>query len=93
MPSGTLDTDGLRRPPPADCVLTQDDVAGLAHAVTTPGRPVRLPPLSMVTSADDVCSCNLEDPLGGSRSTTSHLTRFLVGVGLIRGEKQGPTTW
>ena len=41
----------------------------------------------------EVCSCNLEGPLGKSQPTVSHHTRVLAEAGLIEGEKRGRWTW
>lgn len=55
--------------------------------------PVRLRLLSLVASVGEVCSCNLEGPLGKSQPTISHHTRILAAAGLIVGEKRGKWTW
>jgi ArsR family transcriptional regulator len=46
-----------------------------------------------VASEGEVCSCNLEDPLGKSQPTISHHTRVLADAGLIIGERRGRWTW
>jgi ArsR family transcriptional regulator, arsenate/arsenite/antimonite-responsive transcriptional repressor len=55
--------------------------------------PVRLRLLSIVAAEGEVCSCNLEEPLGKSQPTVSHHTRVLAEAGLIEGEKRGRWTW
>jgi ArsR family transcriptional regulator len=45
--------------------------------------------LSLVAAADEVCSCDLLQPLGKSQPTVSHHTKALVEAGLITGEKRG----
>ena len=55
--------------------------------------PVRLRLLSIVATEGEVCSCNLEGPLGKSQPTISHHTRILAEAGLIEGEKRGRWTW
>jgi ArsR family transcriptional regulator len=57
------------------------------------GDPVRLRLLSIVSAEGEVCSCNLEEPLGKSQPTISHHTRVLADAGLIVGEKRGKWTW
>jgi ArsR family transcriptional regulator len=57
------------------------------------GDPTRLRLLSLVASEDEVCSCNLEAPLGRSQPTVSHHTRVLAEAGLIVGEKRGRWMW
>jgi ArsR family transcriptional regulator len=54
---------------------------------------VRLRLLSMVAAEGEVCSCNLEAPLGRSQPTVSHHTRVLAEAGLIVGDKRGKWTW
>jgi ArsR family transcriptional regulator len=49
--------------------------------------------LSMIASADEVCSCALEAPLEKSQPTISHHTRILAAAGLIVGERRGRWTW
>lgn len=57
------------------------------------GDPVRLRLLSLIVSSDEMCSCNLEAPLGKSQPTISHHTRILAEAGLIVGEKRGRWTY
>ena len=57
------------------------------------GDPVRLRLLSIVAAEGEVCSCNLEGPLGKSQPTVSHHTRILAEAGLIVGERRGKWTW
>ena len=51
--------------------------------------PVRLRLLSLVAANDEVCSCDLQGPLGKSQPTVSHHTKALAEAGLITGEKRG----
>jgi ArsR family transcriptional regulator, arsenate/arsenite/antimonite-responsive transcriptional repressor len=55
--------------------------------------PVRLRLLSIVASEGEVCSCNLEGPLGKSQPTISHHTKVLADAGLIAGERRGRWMW
>ena len=43
----------------------------------------------MIASADEVCSCEMQEPLGKSQPTVSHHTKTLAEAGLIVGEKRG----
>ncbi len=43
--------------------------------------PVRLRLLSLVADAGEICSCDLQDPLGKAQPTVSHHTRVLVDAG------------
>jgi ArsR family transcriptional regulator len=67
-----------------------DELAGIFAALSD---PVRLRLLSIVASEGEVCSCNLEDPLGKSQPTVSHHTRVLAEAGLIEGERRGRWMW
>ncbi len=69
------------------------DAEELATAFAALADPVRLRLLSLVASAGEVCSCDLQDPLGKSQPTVSHHTRVLAEAGLITGEKRGRWVW
>ncbi|MGA7417316.1 MAG: metalloregulator ArsR/SmtB family transcription factor [Acidimicrobiales bacterium] len=73
--------------------LSESDAEGLAPVLAALGDPTRLRLLSLVASEDEVCSCNLEAPLGRSQPTVSHHTRVLAEAGLIVGEKRGRWMW
>src|SRR5689334_6150814 len=69
--------------------LRPRDAEDLARAFGALADPVRLRLLSLIASADEVCSCELEAPLGRSQPTISHHTKALAEAGLIVGEKRG----
>ncbi len=73
--------------------LSEEGAAEVAPVLAALGDPVRLRLLSIVSSQGEVCSCNLEEPLGKSQPTISHHTRVLAEAGLIVGEKRGKWTW
>ena len=73
--------------------LDDADAAELAKAFAALADPVRLKLLSIVASADEVCSCDLQAPLGKSQPTVSHHTKALAEAGLIVGEKRGRWMW
>ena len=73
--------------------LSEAEAADLASLFAALGDPVRLRLLSIVAAEGEVCSCNLEEPLGKSQPTISHHTRLLAEAGLIEGEKRGRWTW
>jgi ArsR family transcriptional regulator len=74
----------LQAEPLADDVATE-----LAKVFAALGDPVRLRLLSLVAAAGEVCSCDLERPLGKSQPTISHHTKALADAGLLVGEKRG----
>lgn len=69
--------------------LAEDEAAELARVFAALGDPVRLRVLSLIAAADEVCSCDLEEPVGKSQPTISHHTKALADAGLIAGEKRG----
>ena len=73
--------------------LSEVDAHELARAFAALGDPVRLRCLSLIASADECCSCDLEAPLGRSQPTISHHTKVLAEAGLIVGEKRGRWMW
>lgn len=73
--------------------LTEAAAADLARVFAALADPVRLRLLSLVAAAGELCSCNLEQPLGKSQPTISHHTKVLADAGLVRGEKRGRWVW
>jgi ArsR family transcriptional regulator len=69
--------------------LSQEDAEVLARGFAALADPVRLRLLSLIAATDEVCSCELLQPLGKSQPTVSHHTKALVEAGLITGEKRG----
>jgi ArsR family transcriptional regulator len=76
-------------PSVAGAPLAEAEARALAQGFAALADPVRLRLLSMIASEDEVCSCNLLEPLGKSQPTVSHHTKTLAGAGLIVGEKRG----
>jgi ArsR family transcriptional regulator len=73
--------------------MSRRDAERTAPVLAALGDPVRLRLLSIVAAEGEVCSCNLEGPLGKSQPTISHHTRVLADAGLIVGERRGKWTW
>ncbi|MEA2902093.1 MAG: ArsR family transcriptional regulator, arsenate/arsenite/antimonite-responsive transcriptional [Actinomycetota bacterium] len=69
--------------------LAEGEAEALAQSFAALADPVRLRLLSLVAAADEVCSCELQEPLGKSQPTISHHTKALADAGLIVGEKRG----
>ena len=82
------ESDALCCAPLTETPLSDGDASELAAVMAALGDPVRLRLLSLVASEGEVCSCNLEEPLGKSQPTISHHTRILSDAGLIVGEKR-----
>ena len=81
--------DGMCCAPLLAAPLAEDDADELARVFAALADPVRLRLLSLVAAGDEVCSCDLEGPLGKSQPTISHHTKALADAGLITGEKRG----
>ena len=73
--------------------LAEDDAEDLAQVFAALSDPVRLRLLSLVAQAGEICSCDLQDPLGKAQPTVSHHTRVLSDAGLLTGEKRGRWVW
>ena len=73
--------------------LAAADAADLAQVFAALSDPVRLRLLSLVSQAGEICSCDLQDPLGKAQPTISHHTKVLADAGLIVGEKRGRWVW
>jgi ArsR family transcriptional regulator len=76
-----------------DVPLDEEEAVELAHVLRALADPARLRLLSLVASQQEICSCELEAPLGKSQPTVSHHTRVLADAGLIIGEKRGRWMW
>jgi ArsR family transcriptional regulator len=73
--------------------LDETEAAEVARVLGALADPVRLRLLSLVAARGEVCSCDLEAPLGKSQPTISHHTRVLAEAGLVVGEHRGRWTW
>lgn len=85
--------DSLCCRPLTQVSLTQREAEAVVPVIDALADPIRLRLLSIVAAEGEVCSCNLEGPLGKSQPTISHHTRILTEAGLITGEKRGKWTW
>ncbi len=81
--------DGVCCAPLSAAPLADGEAEELARVFAALADPVRLRLLSLVAAAGEVCSCDLEVPLGKSQPTISHHTRALADAGLLTGEKRG----
>jgi ArsR family transcriptional regulator len=86
-------TEALCCAPLTAASLTDAGAAEVAQIFGALADPVRLRLFSIVASEGEVCSCNLEGPLGKSQPTISHHTKILSEAGLIVGEKRGRWMW
>jgi ArsR family transcriptional regulator len=74
-------------------VLSEHEATDVAAIFAALGDPVRLRLLSLIAASDEICSCNLEQPLAKSQPTISHHTRILAAAGLISAHKRGRWTY
>lgn len=73
--------------------LAEEAAEALARSFAALADPVRLRLLSMIAATEEVCSCDLLEPLGKAQPTVSHHTKALADAGLIVGEKRGRWVW
>ncbi len=69
--------------------LSATEAEQLARSFAALADPIRLRLLSLIAASEEVCSCELQLPLGKSQPTVSHHTKALAEAGLINGEKRG----
>lgn len=73
--------------------LDGEKAAGLAAMLHALADPVRLQMVAIIARSGEVCSCELEAPLGRSQSTISHHTKVLADAGVLAGERRGRWMW
>jgi ArsR family transcriptional regulator len=88
-----IDSEEMCCSPVTEAPLSEVEAVELARVLAALADPVRLRLLSLVASAPEVCSCELEGPLARSQPTVSHHTKILAEAGLISGEKRGRWMW
>ncbi|HEX3839282.1 MAG TPA: metalloregulator ArsR/SmtB family transcription factor [Acidimicrobiales bacterium] len=88
-----IDESGLCCSSLTDVPLQEEEAIELAQVLRALADPARLRLLSLVASQEEICSCDLEAPLGKSQPTVSHHTKVLADAGLIIGEKRGRWMW
>ena len=76
-----------------DAPLSAEEAVELARVLGALADPIRLRLLSLVAAQAEICSCDLEAPLGKSQPTVSHHTKVLADAGLLIGEKRGRWMW
>lgn len=80
-------------PPLLQAPVAADEARRLATAFKVLGDPARLRILSLIAAGpgDEMCVCEMIEPLGLSQPTVSHHLKVLHEAGLLRREKRG--TW
>lgn len=92
-PAGSDDPDTCLAPVLMDGPLSVEKAEELARTLAALADPIRLRLLSLVAARREVCSCELEAPLGKTQPTVSHHTKVLAACGLIVGERRGRWMW
>ena len=73
--------------------LSEADAEDLAAAFKVLADPARLRLLSLIASSDEMCACDLVEPVGRSQPTVSHHLSVLTEAGLLTREKRGKWAW
>ena len=73
--------------------LTSDEAVELAATFRVLGEPVRLQMLNLIATQpnQEVCACELVEPLGLAQPTVSHHLKVMYKAGLLERERRG--TW
>ncbi len=73
--------------------LTPNEAVNLAAIFRALGEPVRLQMLSLISGHpnQEVCACELVEPLGLSQPTVSHHLKVMYEADLLERERRG--TW
>lgn len=77
----------------AEAPLSEEAAADIASVLAVLSDPIRLRLLTLVATQGEVCSCDLEAPLGRTQPTISHHTRVLAEAGLLSAERRGRLTF
>ena len=73
--------------------LSEAEAEDLAAAFKVLADPARLRLLSLIASTDEMCACDLIEPVGRSQPTVSHHLSVLTAAGLLTREKRGKWAW
>ncbi len=75
--------------PITDAGLTEVAAGDMARRFKALGDPARLRLLSLIASNEEMCVCDLTEPLGLSQPTVSHHLKVLASAGLVQREQRG----
>ena len=75
--------------------IRTDEAEELAAAFKVLADPVRLRVLSLIANApnQEMCACDLVEPLNRSQPTVSHHLSILADAGLLTREQRGRWAW
>lgn len=75
--------------PVLDAPLGEGDALLLAGWFKVLSDPARLRLLSLIADQEEICACDLVEPLGVSQPTVSHHLKVLHEAGLVDRQKRG----
>ncbi len=75
--------------PIATPALSDTEAQATAKLFRALGDPTRVRLLNILSGTDEVCVCELTDPLGISQPTVSHHLKTLTDAGLLVREQRG----
>ena len=73
--------------------LSEAEAEDLAAAFKVLADPARLRLLSMIGATEEMCACDLIEPVGRAQPTVSHHLSVLTDAGLLTREKRGKWAW
>lgn len=73
----------------AGAPLSVEDAATLAARLKALSDPARLLLLSMISERDEMCVCDMTEPLGLAQPTVSHHLKVLAEAGFVHREQRG----
>jgi ArsR family transcriptional regulator len=81
--------------PLAQSPLSAAEAQELAARMKALADPARLRLLSLLMASDnqEMCTCDVTEPLALSQPTVSHHFKVLAAAGLVVGERRGTWTW
>ena len=69
--------------------MDASEAEDMAAILKTLADPARLRILSMLARSDEICACDLEEPLDLSQPTVSHHIKQLREAGFVASERRG----
>lgn len=93
--TGTTATTSICCEPVLGGALSEAQAEDLAAAFKVLADPARLRLLSLIAAAEaqEMCACDLIEPVGRSQPTVSHHLAVLTDAGLLTREKRGKWAW
>ncbi|GAB2505761.1 ArsR/SmtB family transcription factor [Corynebacterium atrinae] len=75
--------------------VTREDAEVISRLFKAIADPIRLQILGLVRSSPDqeICACELPEPLGITQPTVSHHLKILVEADLLARERRGQWAW